>query len=88
MSDKNISMSAYQWGHFGAIMFDVIVFSVISFFAFRTREMVLRSNKNILRKGKIALNLSIIFWISIVVAIVTLLGLIPVFKDYDRIIIS
>ena len=81
-------MSSYQWGHFGAIMFDVIVFSVISFFAFRTREMVLRSNKNILRKGKIALNLSIIFWISIVVAIVTLLGLIPVFKDYDRIIIS
>ena len=88
MSDKNISMSAYQWGHFGAIMFDVIVFSIIAFFAFRTREMVLRSNKNILRKGKIALNLSIIFWISIVVAIVTLLGLIPVFKDYDRIIIS
>ena len=88
MSDKNISMSSYQWGHFGAIMFDVIVFSIIAFFAFRTREMVLHSNKNILRKGKIALNLSIIFWISIVVAIVTLLGLIPVFKDYDRIIIS
>ena len=88
MTDKHISMSGYQWGHFGAIMFDAIVFTIIAFFAFRTREMILNSNSNVLRKTKIAFNLSVIYWLSIVVAFITLLGLIPVFRDYDRIVIS
>lgn len=88
MSDKNISMSSYQWGHFGAIMADVVVFGVIAFFAYRTRILILNSRGNMLRKSTLLLNLNIIFWLSIVVAFITLLGLIPVFKDYDRIIIS
>ena len=88
MSDKNISMASYQWGHFGAIMADVIVFSVIAFFAYRTRTLIINSSGNILRKTTLLFNLNVIFWLSIIVAFITLLGLIPVFKDYDRIIIS
>ena len=88
MSDKNISMSSYQWGHFGAIMADVVVFSVIAFFSYRTRTSILNGSGNTLRKTTLLFNLNVIFWLSIVVAFITLLGLIPVFKDYDRIIIS
>lgn len=88
MSDKNISMSGYQWGHFGAIMFDVVAFGTIAFFAYRTRQSIFYSKGNTLGKEKILFNLSIIFWLSIVVAFITLLGLIPIFKDYDEIVIS
>jgi hypothetical protein len=88
MSDKNISMASYQWGHFGAIMADVIVFGVIAFFAYRSRISIINSSGNSLRKTTLLFNLNVIFWLSIIVAFITLLGLIPVFKDYDRIIIS
>ena len=88
MTDKHISMDGYQWGHFGAIIFDVIVFAIIAFFAYRTKGLIINSRKNVLKRSTITFNLNIIFWLSLVVAFVTLLGLIPVFKNYDRIIIS
>ena len=88
MSDKNISMASYQWGHFGAILADVVVFSVIAFFSYRSRISIINSSGNTFRKTTLLFNLNVIFWLSIIVAFITLLGLIPVFKDYDRIIIS
>ena len=88
MSDKHVSMEGYQWGHFGAIMFDVIVSGIIAFLAYKTRYMIVSSSKNVLKRSQIVFNLKIIFWLSIIVAFVTLLGLIPVFQDHDRIVIS
>jgi len=88
MGDKHVSKEGYQWGHFGAIMFDVITFCVIAYFAYNTRRMIASSAKNVLKKSTIVFNLNIIFWLSIVVAFITLLGLIPIFQDDKRIVIS
>ena len=87
---KNISMESYQWGHFAAIAVDFVVFIVIAYVAFRVKQKVLTSIKfkDNSNKKYIKLRLDIIFWLSLIVGIVTILGLIPVFKDYDQIIIS
>ena len=72
MSDKHVSMEGYQWGHFGAIMFDVVVFGVIAFFAYRTRHMIVSSGKNVLKKSQIVFNLNVIFWLSVIVAFINI----------------
>lgn len=87
---KNISMESYQWGHFAAIIVDFIVFIVIAYLAISVkkkifRSMTFRENDD---KKYIKFRLNIIFWLSLIVGIVTIFGLIPVFKDYDQIIIS
>lgn len=88
MSTKDVSKSSYQWGHFGAIMFDVIVLAIIAFFAYRSRQLIGYSGKTSIKRSRVYFNLSIIFWLSIIVSIITLFGLIPVFQNYERIIIS
>ena len=87
---KNISMESYQWGHFAAIIVDFIVFIVIAYLAFRIKQKISTSAgfKDDTKKKYIKLRLDIIFWLSLIVGIVTMFGLIPVFKDYDQIIIS
>jgi magnesium-transporting ATPase (P-type) len=91
MSEKNISMETYQWSHFAAIMVDVIVFLIIAYLSYRIRNVVFLNDKNsvnTLAVKKIRTAAFWIFWISIIIAIVTLFGLWPVFTDYDKIIIE
>lgn len=87
---KNISMEGYQWGHFAAIMVDFIVFIAIAYLAFNVKKKVFSSMtlRESSKNNYVKLRLNIIFWLSLIVGIVTILGLIPVFKDYDQIIIS
>ena len=87
---KNISMENYQWGHFAAIMVDFVVFIVIAYLAFRIKQKIFTSVtfKDDTKKKYVKLRLDIIFWLSLIVGVVTMFGLIPVFKDYDQIIIS
>ena len=82
--NKKISMESYQWGHFGAIMADTIVFLIIAYLSFGImKNPTLRTNGNTLYKLKWITGLSIVF------AVITLLGLIPIFnKDYEEIIIN
>ena len=70
---KDISMKSYQWGHFGAIIFNVILGSIIVFYNYRNRNTL----------GK-----KVTFWTACVLILFSILGLIPVFQDYDKIIIS
>ena len=92
MSDvKHISKSGYKWGHFGAIMADTVVFLIIAYFAFKigNKIKILRvSNENGSLKKSISYKLNWILGLSLVFALVTLLGLIPIFKNYDEIKIS
>ena len=93
---KEISNSAYQWGHFGVIIFEVIVSSIIIYLAYRIknapevlREISIFEGKNAkinvrqasLRRIKLFAN--IIIWVSVLVIILSLLGLIPVFKNHE-----
>ena len=88
MSKKDISMESYQWGHFAAIIVDAIIFSVIAYLAWSVKGMIKREEKNFLDKGIAITRLKIIFWLGVFFAFITLLGLIPVFKDYDEIVIN
>jgi hypothetical protein len=87
MAEKTISRHGYQWGHFGAIMADTIVFLIIAFLAFNSRRLYQKQKENFIFKSVVT-NLTVIIWLSLIFAIITLLGLIPVFKDYDKIIIE
>lgn len=92
---KEISNKAYQWGHFGVIVAEVIVYAIFIYLAYRIqnspyvlREIRLTGNKGTLSKQdaslrKIKLFSTIIIWVSVLMIIVTLLGLIPVFKNYE-----
>ena len=88
MSEKDISMENYQWSHFGAIIADVIVLGVIAYFSFKSKQIIISSDSNIIRKKALVFNLNLIFWLSIVVAFITLLGLVPIFMKYSKITIS
>lgn len=88
MTQKNVSLESYQWGHFGAIMFDVIISLIIAILAYRSRNMILNSGRTAIKKNILKLNLTIIFWLSVVVSIITLLGLIVIFNGDDKIIIN
>ena len=68
---KEISNSAYQWGHFGVIVFEVIIFSIIAYLAFR-----IKNAPEVLKDVNT-------FWVSIFMIVLSLLGLIPVFKNYE-----
>jgi len=93
---KEISNAAYQWGHFGVIIFEVIIFSIIAYLAFRIKNSpeVLKDvntfgngdtkfKRKISSLRRIKVFTTIIFWISILMIILSLLGLIPVFKNYE-----
>ena len=88
---KHISMEGYQWGHFGAIMADTIVFLIIAYLAYKIKSRISVSVSNNSQKIKgfnPVYSLNWIIGLSLVFALVTLLGLIPIFKDYDEINIS
>jgi len=93
---KEISNAAYQWGHFGVILFEIIVSSIIIYLAYRIKnspevlknvntfgngDKIFKRKISSLRRIKLFAN--IIIWISVLVIIISLLGLIPVFKNYE-----
>ena len=95
MAPKEISMSANKWGHFGVIIFDVLVFAAIAYLSFRIKESlkymkevnIIAGKNKIKRKTNVSLMrtklfATIIFWLSIFMIVFTLFGLWPVFKDY------
>lgn len=92
---KHISMDSYQWGHFAVILFDVIVYAIIAFFAVRIRNSIdtemYRIEGNTIKRHKSVVNVNIrkyatyTLYISVFMIIFTTLGLWPVFKDYDKI---
>ena len=67
---KDISMKNYQWSHFGAILFDVILGSIIIRYTYGRKD----------RRGS--------FYVGVILVLFSLLGLIPVFQDYEKIVIS
>ncbi len=92
---KEISNAAYQWGHFGVILFEIIVSSIIIYLAYRIKnspevlknvntfgngDKIFKRKISSLRRIKLFAN--IIIWISVLVIIISLLGLIPVFNNY------
>jgi len=93
---KEISNSVYQWGHFGVIIFEVIIFSIIAYLSFRIKNApeVLKdistfgnSDTKFKRKisslRRIKVFAMVIFWISLFMIVLSLLGLIPVFQNYE-----
>ena len=92
---KHISMDSYQWGHFGVILFDIIIYAVIAFLAVKVRNNidteVYKIEGNSIKRHKSIVNVNvrryatIILYLSIFMIFFTALGLWPVFKDYDRI---
>ena len=93
---KEISNAAYQWGHFGVIAFEVIVSAIIIYLAYRIKNApevlkeisIFKGNNtkiNVRQASlrRIKLFANIIIWISVLAIILSLLGLIPVFKNHD-----
>lgn len=93
---KEISNAAYQWGHFGVIIFEVIVYAIFIYLAYRIKNSpeVLKNintfgngDKKFKRKisslRRIKLFANIIIWLSVLLIILSLLSLIPVFKNYE-----
>tara|TARA_R110001592_G_scaffold207803_4_gene458783 strand:- start:583 stop:864 length:282 start_codon:yes stop_codon:yes gene_type:complete len=85
MSEKRVSMEGYQWGHFGAIIADVVVFSIIAYLAKSTANKIRNTKKFIYKETSLIFNLKVIFWLSLIFAIITLFGLWPIFnQDTDE----
>jgi len=85
--NKNISFDSYRWGHFGAILFHIIIAFFIIYFGIKLeRTNIYKSNIVIFNNNKISvvkLGLAL-KWIGIVFGIVSLLSLWPIFTDkYD-----
>lgn len=93
---KEISNAAYQWGHFGVIIFEVIIYIIFIYLAYRIKNApevlrevntFTRGNKKIrtrqASRRRIKVFANIIIWLSVLLIILSLLGLIPVFKNYE-----
>ena len=93
---KEISNAAYQWGHFGVIIFEIIIYAIIIYLAFRIKnspevlqdiktfgngDRKLKRKISSLRRIKIFAN--VIIWLLVLLIILNLLGLIPIFKNYE-----
>jgi len=67
---KNISRDSYAWGHFGSILFHFIIALLLIFNRkiFDTEERLRRW----------------FFWIGIVLALFSILALIPIFSKYNE----
>ena len=77
MSEKNVDKDAYVWAHVGTIIFHVILGLIIVTYALK-----LKGSKEL---NHIRLVLLIVGGLLVVVS---LLGLWPILKDYDKIIIE
>ena len=67
---KNVSKEGYVWGHFGTILFHLIIALLLIF----NRRFFNGEEK--LRRW--------FFWIGIVLAIFSILALIPIFMHYNK----
>lgn len=76
MSEKNIDKDAYVWGHVATIIFHVILGLVIITYALKINSAELKNIRLVLL---IAGGLLVV---------VSLLGLVPILKDYNKIIIE
>ncbi len=66
---KNVSKNSFAWGHFGVILFHVII------------SLILIFNKNIFKDNNIRTYLK---YIGIILIIISLLALWPIFVYYDK----
>lgn len=66
---KNVSKNSFAWGHFGVILFHVII------------SLILIFNKNIFKDDNIRKYLK---YIGIILIIISLLALWPIFINYDK----
>lgn len=71
MEDKTISKESYVWGHFGVILFHLAISIYLIYIYF---------SKLSLKTIKFSLLI-----LGCVLALVSLLSLVPIFKDYDRV---
>ena len=71
MGDKNISKESYVWSHFGVILFHLIISGYLLYIYF---------SKFSLKTIKLSCLI-----IGGILGIVSLLSLIPIFTDYDRV---
>jgi glucan phosphoethanolaminetransferase (alkaline phosphatase superfamily) len=67
---KNITKEAYAWGHFGVILFHLIIACLLTF------NKIIFKNEYRLRKW--------FQWIGIILLIVSLLALVPIFMYYNK----
>ena len=65
---KNISRDAFAWGHFGTILFHLIIAILLVFNHKIFKEDV--------RKA--------FFWIGIILLIISILAMIPIFMHYNK----
>jgi hypothetical protein len=65
---KNISRDAYVWGHFGVILFHLIIAGILIYMSFRYPE-----GKN----GK-----KYLLALGVLLGIVAILSLVPIFRHY------
>ena len=75
MAQKEVSKSAYVWGHVGSIVFHVLIASLLIALYFRDHLGSASRKTMVLILGSLLLLMS-------------LLALIPVLMDYDKIIIE
>lgn len=69
MGTQEVSQESFVWGHFGTILFHLIIASLLIYW------------------GKIDINHAklkrYIFWVGVILFVVSILALIPIFSHYD-----
>lgn len=70
MSTQNISQSSFVWAHFGTILFHVILGSLLMWWTTKSQINYAKLKKYV-------------FWTGFVLALVSILGLIPIFSHYN-----
>lgn len=75
MAEKNLKKSTYVWSHIGVIIFHVIIGALLIATYYKNVVLGLRSNVLVLVLG-------------ILLVIMSLGSLVPILKDYDKIIIE
>ncbi len=70
MTTKEISRDQYAWGHFGVILFHLIISGALIYMAFRFPGE---------KKAK-----RYIFFLGLILGLVSVLALIPIFNHYNE----
>ena len=69
MGTQEVSQKSFVWGHFGTILFHLIIATLLIYWS-----------KTEINHAKLK---KYIFWIGVVLLIVSVLALIPIFSHYD-----
>jgi len=86
-----LSKKDYQWGHFGVILYHLLLGITITYFVMKLRSVQTIQGVSVntvfsQKPLKINLILTILLWLGVTFIIISALSFIPIFNDKDYVI--